>query len=74
MEKIHGNHDRLAVRGKNHTTDLVIKPHLFNHSSTMLVDWTSELRCEETCTVGKEAQKPNSQLTGVVMHCNRILG
>jgi hypothetical protein len=48
MVKFTRNHDRLVVRGENHMTDLVIKSHLFNHSSTTLVDWTSELRHEET--------------------------
>jgi hypothetical protein len=57
MEKFVVNHDRLVVRGKNHTMNMVIKTHLFNNLSTMLVDWKSELRHEETCTVGKEAQK-----------------
>jgi hypothetical protein len=57
MEKSVENHNRLAVRDKNHTMDLVINPHLFNHSSTTLVDWKSELSCEETCTIGKESQK-----------------
>jgi hypothetical protein len=45
-------------------TDLVIKMHLFNNSSTLFVDWKNYLRREETCTVGKEAQ---NQLE-VIMH------
>jgi hypothetical protein len=48
MVKAVGNHDKLEVQGKTHMMDLVIKSHLFNHSSTMLADLKSELRSEGT--------------------------
>jgi hypothetical protein len=35
MVKSAGNHDRLAVRGKNHMTDLVIKEHLVKQLITL---------------------------------------
>jgi hypothetical protein len=67
MVKFIGNHDRSIVQRKNCTTDLVIKDHLVNNSSTTVLDLTRHLRKDETCTVGMKTQ--NSRNSLILSHC-----